>query len=115
MKCPICKNEIEDHTQHKACRCATALTNNHKYNNMATSISILPRKTHVDQMIYRIKVCELLKICKDANQLTYKQLSDAIGLPITVLNRYARGHVLPNIGRCDYILQVLLPKTETLK
>ena len=37
---------------------------------------------------------DLLRVARD--QYTYRQLSELTGLPITVLNRYVKGHVLPN-------------------
>jgi adenine phosphoribosyltransferase len=39
--------------------------------------------------------------------MTYRELSAKTGQPVTVLSRYAKGHVLPNIERAQHFLQVL--------
>jgi adenine phosphoribosyltransferase len=44
---------------------------------------------------------ELLNLAK--NYYTYRELSQVIGLPDTVLSRYVKGHVLPAMDRALYI------------
>jgi len=48
---------------------------------------------------------ELLQTSK--RQHTYRQLSAKTGLPVTVLSRYAKGHVLPNITRAKELWKIL--------
>ncbi|MEM2466926.1 MAG: phosphoribosyltransferase family protein, partial [Candidatus Bathyarchaeia archaeon] len=39
--------------------------------------------------------------------ITYRELSAKTGLPVTVLSRYAKGHVLPNTARAKQLWKVL--------
>jgi adenine phosphoribosyltransferase len=48
---------------------------------------------------------ELLNLAK--NYYTYRELSQVIGLPDTVLSRYVKGHVLPAMDRALYINKTL--------
>jgi adenine phosphoribosyltransferase len=48
---------------------------------------------------------QLLRTAK--RQYTYRELSSKTGLPVTVLSRYAKGHVLPNIERAKELWTVL--------
>jgi len=50
---------------------------------------------------------ELLKSAKYKRNITYRELSSKTNLPVTVLSRYAKGHVLPNIARAKKLLKVL--------
>jgi len=48
---------------------------------------------------------ELLRTAK--NQYTYRELSAKTNLPVTVLSRYAKGHVLPNAARARQLWNIL--------
>jgi adenine phosphoribosyltransferase len=48
---------------------------------------------------------ELLNLAK--NYYTYRELSQVIGLPDTVLSRYAKGHVLPTMDRALRMNKIL--------
>ncbi|KYH39562.1 MAG: PRPP-binding protein, adenine/guanine phosphoribosyltransferase [Candidatus Bathyarchaeota archaeon B63] len=48
---------------------------------------------------------ELLRLAK--KQYTYKKLQEETKLPVTVLSRYVKGHVLPNSERAQEIWQAL--------
>ncbi|BAA30803.1 256aa long hypothetical protein [Pyrococcus horikoshii OT3] len=55
----------------------------------------------------KIKVIRMLRILKKT--YTYEDLSKITGLPITVLNRYVRGKVLPSIERAKELEEKLKP------
>jgi adenine/guanine phosphoribosyltransferase-like PRPP-binding protein len=61
--------------------------------------------THLKDIMSRIRVIEVLKLLKRTH--TYDQLSHASGLPITVLNRYIKGRVLPSQDRSELLLKTL--------
>lgn len=50
---------------------------------------------------------ELLRTAKYKRNITYRELSSKTGLPVTVLSRYAKGHVLPNTARAKELWRVL--------
>jgi adenine phosphoribosyltransferase len=50
---------------------------------------------------------ELLRTAKYRRNITYRELGAKTGLPVTVLSRYAKGHVLPNTTRSKQLLRVL--------
>jgi adenine phosphoribosyltransferase len=50
---------------------------------------------------------ELLRTAKYRRNITYRELGAKTGLPVTVLSRYAKGHVLPNTARAKQLLRVL--------
>jgi len=50
---------------------------------------------------------ELLRTAKYKRNITYRELSSKTGLPVTVLSRYAKGHVLPNTARAKQLWKVL--------
>ncbi len=52
----------------------------------------------------RMKSVELLKILKKNH--TYEELSKITKLPVTVLNRYIKGHVLPSKNRADELFEI---------
>ena len=54
---------------------------------------------------YKLMTIELLNLAK--NYYTYRELSQMIGLPETVLSRYVKGHVLPTIERAEAMNNVL--------
>jgi len=53
--------------------------------------------THAEDLKLRLMTIELLRTAK--KRYTYRELSAKTGLPVTVLSRYAKGHVLPNTDR----------------
>jgi len=61
--------------------------------------------THVEDLKFRLMVIELLQAAK--RTYTYRELASKTGLPVTVLSRYAKGHVLPNNERARQLLKVL--------
>lgn len=61
--------------------------------------------THVEDLKLRLMTIELLRTAK--KQYTYRELSSKTGLPVTVLSRYAKGHVLPNTERARVLWQTL--------
>ncbi len=58
----------------------------------------------VQEKLRLVRVLRLLK-----KTYTYEELSKVTGLPITVLNRYVRGKVLPSSERTKELLNLLLP------
>jgi adenine phosphoribosyltransferase len=48
---------------------------------------------------------DLLRTAK--KRYTYRELSKETGLPVTVLSRYAKGHVLPNTKRAHRLWEIL--------
>lgn len=63
--------------------------------------------THADELKLRLMTIELLKTAKYKRNITYRELSSKTGLPVTVLSRYAKGHVLPNTARAKQLWKVL--------
>lgn len=61
--------------------------------------------THAEDLKFRLMTIELLRTAK--RRYTYRELSTKTGLPVTVLSRYAKGHVLPNMGRAQQIWKIL--------
>jgi len=61
------------------------------------------RETHLEDLKIRIRSVDFLKILKD--KFTYEQLSEKMDLPITVLNRYVKGHVIPSRDRADVLIK----------
>ncbi len=61
--------------------------------------------THAEDLKLRLMTIELLRTAK--REHTYRELSAKTGLPVTVLSRYAKGHVLPNIARARQLWKVL--------
>lgn len=61
--------------------------------------------THAEDLKLRLITIELLKTAK--RQHTYRELSAKTGLPVTVLSRYAKGHVLPNVARARQLWKTL--------
>ncbi len=55
----------------------------------------------------KLRLVRVLKILKKS--YTYEELSKMTGLPITVLNRYVRGKVLPSTERTKELLGMLSP------
>lgn len=63
--------------------------------------------THADDLKLRLMTIELLRTAKYKRNITYRELSSKTGLPVTVLSRYAKGHVLPNTTRAKQLWKVL--------
>ena len=61
--------------------------------------------THAEDLKFRLMTIELLRSAK--RRYTYRELSTKTGLPVTVLSRYAKGHVLPNTERARQLWKVL--------
>ncbi len=57
--------------------------------------------SRITDLKYKLMVTDLLNLAKDF--YTYRELSQLIGLPETVLSRYVKGHVLPTIDRAQDI------------
>ncbi|MFW6111062.1 MAG: phosphoribosyltransferase family protein [Thermoproteota archaeon] len=64
--------------------------------------------THAEELKLRLMTIDLLKTAKYKRDFTYRELSSKTGLPVTVLSRYAKGHVLPNFGRAQRLWKVLM-------
>jgi adenine/guanine phosphoribosyltransferase-like PRPP-binding protein len=62
--------------------------------------------THAEDLKLRLNTIELLRTAK--KQFTYRDLSGKTGLPVTVLSRYAKGHVLPNTARAKQLWKTLI-------
>ncbi len=61
--------------------------------------------THAEDLKFRLATVDLLRTAK--KQYTYRELSTKTDLPVTVLSRYAKGHVLPNIERAHQLWRAL--------
>ncbi len=61
--------------------------------------------THADELKLRLMIIDLLQTAKKKH--TYRELSSKTGLPVTVLSRYAKGHVLPNAQRAKDLWKTL--------
>ncbi len=64
----------------------------------------LGKETHVIDLQRRMEAVELLKLMKE--RYTYEELHQLTGLPITVLNRYVKGHVLPSRNRAEELFRL---------
>ena len=63
--------------------------------------------THAEDLKLRLMTIELLRTAKYKRNITYRELSSKTSLPVTVLSRYAKGHVLPNTARAKQLWKVL--------
>ncbi len=63
--------------------------------------------THADDLKLRLMTIELLRTAKYKRNITYRELASKTGLPVTVLSRYAKGHVLPNTARAKQLWKIL--------
>ncbi len=61
--------------------------------------------THAEELKLRLMTIELLRAAK--KHYTYRELSGKTDLPVTVLSRYAKGHVLPNTDRARRLWKIL--------
>jgi len=62
-------------------------------------------ETHLHDLKFRLMTIELLRTAKKS--YTYRDLSSRTNLPVTVLSRYVKGHVLPSTKRAKNIWSVL--------
>lgn len=62
-------------------------------------------ETHLSDLKFRLMTINLLKTAK--KRTTYRELSAKTGLPVTVLSRYVKGHVLPSSSRAKQIWKML--------
>jgi len=62
-------------------------------------------ETHVADLKFRLMTIDLLITAK--RHFTYRELSSRTGLPVTVLSRYVKGHVLPSSTRARQIWETL--------
>jgi len=61
--------------------------------------------THAEDLKFRLITVELLRTAK--KRYTYRELASKTELPVTVLSRYAKGHVLPNTERARQLWETL--------
>jgi len=61
--------------------------------------------SQIEAVKKKLRVIRILKLLK--KRYTYEELSKITGLPITVLNRYVRGKVLPSTDRAKELLEFL--------
>ena len=66
---------------------------------------VIGMTTRTEDMKFRLATVELLRMAKQ--QYTYKKLQEETNLPVTVLSRYVKGHVLPNSERAREIWKAL--------
>jgi len=66
-----------------------------------------PADTHLTSLKKRMITVELLTLAKKTH--TYRELSEITKLPITVLSRYVKGHVLPSSNRAEQLRTTLEP------
>jgi adenine phosphoribosyltransferase len=71
------------------------------------------KATHLDEIYNRIRAIDLLKILK--KRYTYEHLAKLTNLPITVLNRYVKGHVLPSSDRANDLMKIFKKKFDVKK
>jgi len=57
----------------------------------------LRKASRSQRLLFRMAVCDLLRLAK--RYVTYRELGRLLGLQITVLSRYVKGHVLPDVER----------------
>jgi len=65
----------------------------------------LDRGSRISDLKYKLMTIELLNLAK--NYYTYRELSQIMSLPESVLSRYVKGHVLPAMDRALYINKTL--------
>jgi len=58
-------------------------------------------QTHLHDLKFRMMTIDLLRMAKE--RYTYRELSQHTDLPVTVLSRYVKGHVLPTTKRAKTI------------
>jgi len=63
--------------------------------------------SHAHDLKFRLMTIDLLRLAK--RRFTYRRLSQLVGLQVTVLSRYVKGHVLPSSDRAVKIWAALSP------
>ncbi len=58
-------------------------------------------QTHLHDLKFRMMTIDLLRMAKE--RYTYRELAQHTDLPVTVLSRYVKGHVLPTTNRAKSI------------
>ena len=66
---------------------------------------VLDGGSRISDLKYKLMTIDLLNLAK--NYYTYRELSQIISLPESVLSRYVKGHVLPTMDRALYINKTL--------
>ena len=66
---------------------------------------VVKMATHAEDLKFRLATVDLLQTAK--RQYTYRELSRRTDLPVTVLSRYVKGHVLPNTSRAHVLWDAL--------
>jgi len=61
--------------------------------------------SHIEDLKFRMMAVEFLRAAK--KRYTYRRLSFMTKLPVTVLSRYAKGHILPKIDRARELFEKL--------
>ncbi|MEM2321087.1 MAG: adenine phosphoribosyltransferase [Candidatus Bathyarchaeia archaeon] len=61
--------------------------------------------THAEDLKFRLATVDLLRTAK--KYYTYRELAAKTNLPVTVLSRYVKGHVLPNKERAQHLWCIL--------
>jgi adenine/guanine phosphoribosyltransferase-like PRPP-binding protein len=67
----------------------------------------LQRAPHIQRLLFQMATVDLLRVAK--RHATYRELSKILGRQITVISRYVKGHVLPNLKRSVEIWRELAP------
>ncbi len=62
-------------------------------------------ESHLSDLKFRMMTIEQLKLAK--SHYTYRELANLTKLPVTVLSRYVKGHVLPSSSRARELWQIL--------
>lgn len=62
-------------------------------------------ESHLNDIKFRLMTIDLLRMAKKS--YTYRELSSRTKLPMTVLSRYVKGHVLPGSSRAKNIWRIL--------
>lgn len=65
----------------------------------------MSEETRYESLKLQIRAVEFLRLAKE--QHLYKDLMQVTGIPITVLNRYVKGHIIPSPERAAHILAKL--------
>ncbi|MHA1143251.1 MAG: phosphoribosyltransferase family protein [Candidatus Helarchaeota archaeon] len=72
------------------------------------------KESHLDDIKKRMRAVDLLRLLKNSGR-TYQFLSEITNLPVTVLNRYVKGHVLPSTERSAQLMELFNKKFDLPK
>ncbi|MCS7098642.1 MAG: phosphoribosyltransferase family protein [Candidatus Methanomethyliaceae archaeon] len=70
-------------------------------------------KNKFESIKIQVKAVELLRLAKE--DYSYQELMKITGIPITVLNRYIKGHILPSPDRAAFIISAIEKKIDLSK